>query len=317
MTTDEKIIKNKLGLLNLAQQLGNVSQACRVMGYSRDSFYRFKQLYDEQGEAGLREISRRKPIVKNRVSAEVEEATIALAIENPALGQVRVSNSLKQRGMFVSPSGVRSIWLRHDLETFQKRLKALEEKAAQEDMILTESQLQAMEKAKEQREAHGEIETHHPGYLGAQDTYYVGTIKGIGRISIAMHWLLLICSTIACYLGSKNKMCGCYASSQTGARNTAALFRTTNISYIWPLKISIILRRRPNIPKPMAFANAFTEQSKRNSMISLFAKRCIALWKSCRLIWMSGLLTTTRSDHTVANIVKDELLFKHSLIPND
>jgi transposase InsO family protein len=182
MTTEEKIIKNKLGLLNLAHQLGNVSQACRVMGYSRDSFYRFKQLYDEKGEAGLREVSRRKPIPKNRVAADVEEAVIALAIENPALGQVRVSNQLKQQGMYVSPSGVRSIWLRHELETFKKRLKALEEKAAKEDLILTEAQLQAMEKAKEQREAHGEIETHHPGYLGSQDTYYVGTIKGIGRI---------------------------------------------------------------------------------------------------------------------------------------
>jgi transposase InsO family protein len=182
MTTEEKIIKTKLGLLNLAQQLGNVSQACGVMGYSRDSFYRFKQLYDEQGEAGLREVSRRNPIIKNRVAADVEAAVVALAIENPALGQVRVSNQLKQQGMFVSPSGVRSIWLRHDLETFKKRLKALEEKAAKEDFIFTEAQLQAMEKAKEQREAQGEIETHHPGYLGSQDTYYVGTIKGIGRI---------------------------------------------------------------------------------------------------------------------------------------
>jgi transposase InsO family protein len=107
---------------------------------------------------------------------------LAIALENPALGQLRVSNTLKQDGIFVSPGGVRSIWLRHGLETFKKRLKALEEKAAAENLVLTESQLQAMEKAKEQREAQGEIETEHPGYLGAQDTYYVGTIKGIGRI---------------------------------------------------------------------------------------------------------------------------------------
>jgi transposase InsO family protein len=182
MTTADKVIKNKLGLINLAEQLGNVSQACKIMGYSRDSFYRFKELYDEQGEEGLRELSRRRPNPKNRVDPLVEDAVLAIAIENPALGQLRVSNTLKKEGIFVSPGGVRSIWLRHDLETFKKRLKVLEEKAAAENLVLTETQLQAMEKAKEQREAHGEIETEHPGYLGAQDTYYVGTIKGIGRI---------------------------------------------------------------------------------------------------------------------------------------
>lgn len=182
MTTAEKVIKNKVGLINLAEHLGNVSQACKIMGYSRDSFYRFKELYDEQGEEGLRELTRRKPNPKNRVDLVIEEAVLTIAIENPALGQLRVSNNLKQEGIFVSPSGVRSIWLRHNLETFKKRLKALEEKAAAENLVLTESQLQAMERAKEEREAHGEIETEHPGYLGAQDTYYVGTIKGIGRI---------------------------------------------------------------------------------------------------------------------------------------
>ena len=182
MTTAEKVIKNKMGLIKLAEQLGNVSQACKIMGYSRDSFYRFKELYDEQGEEGLRELSRRKPNPKNRVDPAIEEAVLAIALENPALGQLRVSNTLKQDGIFVSPGGVRSIWLRHNLETFKKRLKALEEKAAAENLVLTEAQLQAMEKAKEQREAQGEIETEHPGYLGAQDTYYVGTIKGIGRI---------------------------------------------------------------------------------------------------------------------------------------
>jgi len=182
MTTDQKIIKNKVGLLELAKQLGSVSQACKVFGYSRDSFYRFKQLYDTGGEQALQEISRKKPILKNRVAPEVEDAVCTMAIEQPAFGQLRVSNELKKQGILVSPGGVRSIWLRHDLETFRKRLKALEVKAAQDNLVLTEAQLQALEKAKQEKEAHGEIETEHPGYLGAQDTFYVGTIKGVGRI---------------------------------------------------------------------------------------------------------------------------------------
>jgi transposase InsO family protein len=182
MTTEQKIIRNKVGLLELAKTLGNVAQACKVMGYSRDSFYRFKELYDTGGEMALAEISRKKPILKNRVEPHIEEAVLAFAIEKPAYGQMRISNELKKQGIFISPGGVRSIWLRNDLETFKKRLKALEAKVAQENYILTEDQLKAFEKAKEEKEAHGEIETEHPGYLGAQDTYYVGTIKGIGRI---------------------------------------------------------------------------------------------------------------------------------------
>jgi len=182
MTTEQKIIKNKLGLLRLAEMLGNVSQACKVIGYSRDSFYRFKELYDSGGALALQEISRKKPILKNRVEEQVEKAVLEFAIDKPAHGQLRVSNELKKKGIFVSPGGVRSIWLRHDLETFRKRLKALEAKMAQEHLILSEEQLRVLEKARIEKEALGEIETRHPGYLGSQDTYYVGTLKGVGRI---------------------------------------------------------------------------------------------------------------------------------------
>lgn len=182
MNQESKLIKTKLGLLQLAQQLGNVSQACKIMGYSRDSFYRLKELYDTGGDLALQEISRRKPIPKNRVEPAIEEAAVLMAFEQPAFGQVRASNELRKKAIFISAAGVRCVWQRHDLETFPKRLKALEARIAQEGIVLTEAQMIALERKKEQREAHGEIETEHPGYLGSQDTYYVGNIKGVGRI---------------------------------------------------------------------------------------------------------------------------------------
>lgn len=178
----QKVLKPKLGVLELAKQLGNVSQACKVMGYSRDTFYRYKALYENGGQEALQDISRRKPNEKNRVPEYIEEAVKNLAIENPALGQYRASQELLSRGIIVSGSGIRSIWLRHDLETFKKRLKALESVSAQDGIVLTESQIIALERSRKEKEAHGEIETECPGYLGAQDTYFVGTIKGIGRI---------------------------------------------------------------------------------------------------------------------------------------
>lgn len=182
MTLAERIIKPKLGLLNLAKTLGNVSEACRVMGYSRDSFYRFKDMYETGGEEALKDLTKRKPCMKNRIAPEIEEAIVTFAIEQPAYGQVRVANELAKRGISISAAGVRCVWLRHDLETFKKRLKALEAKTAQEGIVLTEDQVRALERAREEKEAHGEIETEHPGYLGSQDTYYVGNIKGVGRI---------------------------------------------------------------------------------------------------------------------------------------
>lgn len=182
MTTQKKLIQPKLGVLKLAEKLGNVSEACKVMGYSRDSFYRFQKLYEEGGEMALKEISRSKPLLKNRIEKELEDIVVSYATEQPAHGQQRVSNELLKRGQIVAPSTVRSVWLRHDLETFQKRLKALEAKVGQDGLILTDAQIAALEKKKEEQQTKGEIETHHPGYLGSQDTYYVGYIKGVGKI---------------------------------------------------------------------------------------------------------------------------------------
>lgn len=182
MNTDAKLIKNKLGLLNLAQHLGNVSQACKLFGYSRDTFYRYKELYDAGGEEALRELSRSKPNPQHRVAPAVEQAACQMAVDQPQFGQVRASNELKKVGVLLSPGGVRCVWLRNNLETVNKRLKALERLVAAESPVLTDAQVAALEKAKQEKYESGEIVTLFPGYLGAQDTYFVGTIKGVGRI---------------------------------------------------------------------------------------------------------------------------------------
>jgi transposase len=182
LQSNQKIIRHKVGLLNLAEELGNVSKACQMMGLSRDTFYRYRDAVEEGGVEALLEKPRRGPNLKNRVDEETENAVVDYAVEYPAYGQVRVSNELRKLGVFVSASGVRSIWMRHDLANFKQRLKALEAKVANDGIVLTEAQVQALEKKKLDDEAWGEIETAHPGYLGSQDTFYVGTLKGVGRV---------------------------------------------------------------------------------------------------------------------------------------
>lgn len=179
---NQNVIRHQIGLLNLATELGNVSRACKLMGLSRDTFYRYQNAMADGGVAALFDAHRKQPNRKNRVEEATEAAVIAYATEPPAHGQLRASHELRQRGIFVSASGVRSIWLRHGLASFKPRRAALETLVAARGIVLTESQVAALEKKQDDDLAHGEIETTHPGYLGSQDTCYVGTIKGVGRI---------------------------------------------------------------------------------------------------------------------------------------
>lgn len=180
--SNNPIIKHKAGLLNLAEELQNVSKACKIMGVSRDTFYRYQELVETNGLEALINQDRRVPNFKNRVDEATEQAVVAYAVEYPAHGQHRTSNELRKSGIYVSGSGVRSIWLRHRLANFKDRLAALETKIASEGIILNDAQIAALEKKKQDDIASGEIETMHPGYLGAQDTFYVGNLKGVGRI---------------------------------------------------------------------------------------------------------------------------------------
>jgi winged helix-turn helix protein len=133
-TPDRKrTLESKLLLLELAERLGSVSRACRIMDYSRDSFYRFRKLYANGGERALQVVSRRKPILKNRVVAEVEAAVLKLSVERPTWGQARIASALAERGVSISPAGVRCVWIRSQLQTIPLRLKAIEKSSSREE----------------------------------------------------------------------------------------------------------------------------------------------------------------------------------------
>jgi transposase InsO family protein len=182
MTQRQYIINRKLNILELGATLGNISDACRKLGISRQHYYDIKAAIEEDGLEGLLEKSRRAPRIGNRVAPEIEQRLLAYSLEFPTHGQTRTANELKKLGIMLSAGGVRSIWMRHNLHIKSLRLKRLEQWAAETLNILTESQVQALEEAKAEQEAHGEVESPHPGFLVAQDTYYVGYIKGVGKI---------------------------------------------------------------------------------------------------------------------------------------
>lgn len=182
MTRQQYIINRKVNILDLGRTLGNISEACRRLGVSRQHYYDIKKTIEEEGLEGLLEQSRRSPRIGNRVPIEIEQKVLDYSLRYPTHGQTRTANELKLQGIMVSAGGIRSIWLRHNLQIKSLRLKRLEVWAAENTNVLTESQVKALEEAKEEWEVYGEVESPHPAFLVAQDTCYIGTIKGVGRI---------------------------------------------------------------------------------------------------------------------------------------
>ncbi len=184
MTAMSQSTKRKLSLLQLAEELGNVSKACKIMGYHRDTFYEIRRAFQVGGVAALVEERRgpRNPH-PNRVAPEVEAEILAYALERPTHGCQRVANELRLKGIDVSASGVRGVWLRHDLETRTKRLLRLERAAQQDTFILSEQQIQLLERhSVDFRCRH--VEASRPGELLNQDTFYWGTLKGVGKVYV-------------------------------------------------------------------------------------------------------------------------------------
>jgi transposase InsO family protein len=184
MTATSQSTKRKLSLLQLAEELGNVSKACQIMGYHRDTFYEVRRAFQVGGVGALVE-QRRGPKNPhpNRVSEETEEQILALCLQHPTYGAQRIANELRLREVNVSPSGVRGVWLRHDLETRYKRLMRLEAHAQDTTHVLSEEQIKFLERHScEFRMRH--VEANGPGELLNQDTFYWGTLKGVGKVYV-------------------------------------------------------------------------------------------------------------------------------------
>lgn len=191
MTTKHKVARQKLGLLGLATELNNVSKACQIMGYSRQQFYEIRRNFQTNGSEGLinRLPGTRGPH-SNRVEESVEGAILDYSLIYPTHGPLRVAQQLVLQGIQVSAGGVRGVWSRHSLLSKQERLLRLERSVREQNLELSDDQVRLLERfSPEFRERH--IETRHTGDLVAVDTFFVGNLKGIGRIYLQ--------SVIDCY----------------------------------------------------------------------------------------------------------------------
>ena len=184
MSTREKLIQARISMLALADELQSISRACKVAGISRSHFYEIKDAFEKYGRDGLAPQPRRRPRMPNETPPELESQILAMTREYPTYSYVKIADQLKLIGVPATANQVRGVWLRRGLVKRYDRLLWLEREAAATGGPLTErvAKLLARYQRQQLTDPEQHIEAPAPGYLGCQDTYFVGTLKGVGRI---------------------------------------------------------------------------------------------------------------------------------------
>lgn len=183
MSTQNRLIDLKISILQLAQEMGNISAACKKAGIARSSFYEIKKAYEQFGRDGLEPEPKRRGRMPNQTPPDHEEAILEMTRKFPSYSYVRVAGQLQLEGKAIGVNAVRGVWVRHGLEKKLSRFLWIDKEAAAGRAILTEEIAKKVRRLKRMDEASdNHVEANVPGELVSQDLYFVGVIKGVGKI---------------------------------------------------------------------------------------------------------------------------------------
>jgi transposase len=182
MTLEEKVHGLRLHVIRRAQTLGNVSQACREAGISRALFYRWQQRLERYGQDGVHPRRHRaRPGRPVELAPETERLLLSVAVSAATWGAGRIAAYVGRRWQVrVAPSTVQRALRRAGLATRRQRLTVLEHHALQTAGLLTERTRQQLWRARHGRTRH--VDAREPGELVCLDTFYMGQLKGVGKV---------------------------------------------------------------------------------------------------------------------------------------